>query len=179
MSKQRLTDYLHRWLARIENHRLFRPWRHHFARRSLWRFDRTSVSRAVAIGFFFGVMTPVAQLVFATVAAIVLRANLLVSAGSTLITNPVTFPLIYYGAFRIGVLITGPSREIVEDLEVSEEAASRALDVDDWFSTLSEWFSAVGYPLLVGLFTLAATLSVVGYLVVYATWTLFARPQRS
>ena len=82
-----LSGYLRRSLRWIENHRWFRPWRHHFARGALWSFDRSSVARAVAIGLFFGVMTPVAQIVFATFAAIAFRANLLISAGSTLVSN--------------------------------------------------------------------------------------------
>jgi uncharacterized protein len=174
----RFTEFLHKSLAWIENHRFSRPWRHHFARRTLWRFTRRTVARGVAVGLFFGVMTPVAQIVFATIAAIVVRANLVVAAGSTLITNPFTFPFIYYGAFRIGVFLTGPSRELAEDVVVSEEAASRALDVENWYTTLTNWMSAVGFPLLVGLFTLAVTLSLVGYLLTHAGWTLSARLRR-
>lgn len=172
---QRLATYLNASLAWVENHRLFRPWRHHFGKRSLWRFERAEVTRGVAIGLFFGVMTPVAQIVFATIAAIAVRANLLVAAASTLITNPVTFPFVYYGAFRIGVLVTGPSRELAEDVAESEEAASRALDVEDWFTTLADWTSSVGYPLLVGLFMLAVSLSLSGYLLTYAVWVIASR----
>jgi uncharacterized protein len=179
MPKEGLTNYLKRWLRSIEHHRWFGPWRHHFANRALWRFSRRSVSRGVAVGLFFGVMTPVAQIIFATVFAIVLRANLIVAAGCTLVTNPFTFPFIYYGAFRIGVFLLGPSREIVEDLSVSEEAASRALEVDSWFSTLTNWFSEVGYPLLVGVTTLALTLSLIGYLLVYGAWNLIQRRRRA
>ena len=171
----RLTAFLHGSLAWVENHRLFRPWRHHFAKRSLWRFGRKEVARGVAVGLFFGVMTPVAQILFATIAAIVARANLLVAAGSTLITNPFTFPFVYYGAFRIGMFLTGPSRELAEDVAVSEEAANRALDVENWFTTLSDWMAAVGYPLLVGVFTLAFTLSLSGYVLTHVAWAIAAR----
>ncbi|MBN1239748.1 MAG: DUF2062 domain-containing protein [Gammaproteobacteria bacterium] len=171
----RFTAFLRESLASLENHRLFRPWRHHLAKRSLWRFGRNEVARGAAVGLFFGVMTPVAQILFATIAAILLRANLLVAAGSTLITNPFTFPFVYYGAFRIGVFVTGPSRELAEDVAVSERAANRALDVDDWFTTLSEWMAAVGYPLLVGVFTLAVVLALAGYLLSHVAWAIAAR----
>lgn len=175
MAKRRLTDHLQQSLSWIESHRLFRPWRHHFAKRSLWRFNRQALARGVAIGFFFGVMTPVAQIVFATIAAIMLRANLLVAAGSTLISNPVTTPLILYGAFRIGVFVMGPSQEIVEDVLESEEAASRALDVDDWHTTLMDWMSSVGPPLILGLFLLAITLALAGYLLAHFGWGTISR----
>lgn len=178
---QRFIQWLHGLVASVGNNRLLKPWKHHLARRSLWRFTRRRVARGVAIGLFFGVMTPVAQILFATVAAIALRANLVVAAGSTLITNPFTFPLVYYAAFRIGSFLTGPSREIVEDVAVSEEAASRALEVEDWFTTLTDWLSAVGLPLLLGVFTLALTLSVAGYLTTHAVWAVSSklRGQRS
>lgn len=173
MPKDRLIAYLKSRLAGLERHSWLGPWRHHFSKRSLWSFNRRSVSRGVAIGLFFGVMTPVAQILFAAIVAIVLRANLLVAAGSTLVSNPFTFPFIYYGAFRIGVFLTGPSREIAEDLEISEEAAAQALDVESWFATLTTWFSEVGYPLLVGLLFTALTLSLIGYLTTYGVWRLF------
>lgn len=175
MPTQRLSRFLHRSIAWIENHRLARPWRHRFAEHSLWKFTRMSVSRGVAIGLFFGVMTPVAQIVFATIAAILIRANLIVAAASTMITNPFTMPFVYYAAFRIGVFITGPSRELMEDLEVSEEAARRALEVESWYETLASWFSSVGYPLLVGMFAMAVTLAVSGYVIAQASWALFGR----
>lgn len=169
-----LGAYLRRTLTTVTEHRLMRPWRHQLGHHALWRFNRRSVSRGVGIGLFFGVLTPVAQFVFAVLAAILLRANLLVAAGCTLVTNPVTFPFIYYGAFRIGAFLTGPSRDLVEDLEISEEAAQRALDFENWWATLSGWWGEVGYPLLVGLLVLAISLSVLGYLVTYASWTVTA-----
>lgn len=179
MPKERLINYLRRSLRWVEEHRLFRPWRHHFAKRALWSLDRRAIALGVATGLFFGVTTPVAQIVFATLAAILLRANLVVAAGSTLVTNPITFPFIYYGAFQIGSALTGSSREIVEDVEVSAEAATRALEVERWFSTLADWFSQIGYPLLVGLVSLALALSVLGYVLVYAVWGVIALLRRA
>lgn len=138
----------------------------------LWVLNRHSVARAVAIGFFFGILTPVAQIVFALVAAIILRANPVVTAASTLITNPFTFPVVYYTAYRIGSFITGRSPAAEADIEVSEEAAAHALDVVGWFPTLLDWFSTIGPPLAVGVATLALTASVIGYFVVHAVWSL-------
>jgi hypothetical protein len=171
--KYRFSQYL-RDLARVERYAILRPYRDRMKDRRQWVLDRHSVARGVAIGFFFGILTPVAQILFALVAAIVLRANPVVTAASTLITNPFTFPVIYYAAYRIGSFITGRSAATESDIEVSEEAAERALDVAGWFPTLIDWFSTIGPPLAVGVVTLALMASLIGYAVVHAVWSLVA-----
>src|SRR5690606_7851034 len=66
-------------------------------------------------------------------------------------------------------------QEIVEDVIESEEAASRALDVDDWYTTLMDWMSSVGPPLILGLFMLALTLALAGYLITHLGWGSISR----
>src|SRR5690606_6925327 len=68
----------------------------------LWHVNRNSVARGVAIGVFFGLMVPIAQIPAAAVAALILRANLWVSAIATLISNPFTYGPIYILAYRLG-----------------------------------------------------------------------------
>jgi uncharacterized protein (DUF2062 family) len=152
-------------------------------RRSLWRFNQRSVARGVAIGLFFGILTPVAQAVFAVIAAVTLRANLVVAVCSTLITNPFTFYLVYRSAYLIGAFLTGRTRDMhsadtdayVPDVEASAEAAERALDVGGWWSTLVDWVSTVGPPLIVGIIVLALCVSLVGFLFANVTWIIAAR----
>lgn len=168
MKPNRLHQHL-RELARVERYRVLRPFRHHFTQESLWTLSRTTVSRGVAVGFFFAILTPVAQFVFALIAALALRGHPIVAVASTLITNPFTLPLIYYYAYRIGTTLTGDSASGA-DIALSEEAASHALEVTGWIPTLTSWFEAVGWPLIVGVVTLALALSVTGYLLVHAFW---------
>lgn len=168
MRNSRLHKQLHE-LARVERYRLLRPVRHHFKRPSLWTLTRHTVSRGVAVGFFFAILTPVAQFVFALIASLALRAHPLVAVASTLITNPFTLPFIYYYAYRIGATLTGRAVSGA-DVRVSEEAATRALEVTGWVPTLMNWFQSVGWPLIVGVLSLALTLALAGYLVVQATW---------
>ena len=113
----------------------------------------------MAVGFFFGILTPVAQIIFALVAAIAVRANLLVAAASTMITNPFILPFVYYYAYRIGAVLTGRGGERAVDVELSEEAAGRALDVASWLPTLAEWASSVGLPLVIGVAVMSAGVS--------------------
>lgn len=84
-----------RWLS---------PWLGHPA---LWHWSRRSVALGGALGVFFGLLIPLAQIPAASAAAIVLRANLPIAAASTLVTNPVTFGPLYFAAYRLGHWLTG------------------------------------------------------------------------
>jgi uncharacterized protein (DUF2062 family) len=178
-----LLDHLHD-LVRIERYGFLKPWHHRAKDRALFAFTRTSVARGVAIGFFFGILTPVAQIVFSVLAAIAFRANVLVAGASTLITNPFVMPFVYYAAYRTGLVITGRGADRItraeeaaalNDVAESEEAASQALDVGDWFPTLLDWAVSVGPPLIIGVVTLAVALAAAGYAIVYVAWGLLAR----
>ena len=73
-----------RWLA---------PW---LGQRRLWRLSRHGVALGMAIGIFFGLLIPIAQIPASAAVAIVLRANLPAAKGSTRETNPLTVGPIYY-----------------------------------------------------------------------------------
>ena len=62
---------------------------------SLWHVNRRAVARGVAIGAFFGLMVPVAQIPAAAIASLLLRGNLWIAAVSTLVSNPFTYAPIY------------------------------------------------------------------------------------
>jgi hypothetical protein len=64
----------------------------------LWRFTRRSVALGVALGVFFGLLIPIAQIPLSAAAAIVLRANIPTAMASTLVSNPVTYAPLYYAA---------------------------------------------------------------------------------
>ncbi len=158
----------------MDNYRVLRPLHKRFSDAALWRLNRRSVSRGVALGFFFGIMTPVAQILFASIAAIALRANLPIAAVSTLISNPFTFPVIFIFAFRIGSSLTG-NADASGDVELTEEAAQFAYDVSGWFPTLWNWLSSVGPPLILGLFTIALCAAVTGFVIVNLGWRWISR----
>ena len=70
--------------------------------RHLLAVNRRAVARGVAIGVFFGFVIPLGQIPAAVLASPFVRANALVAALSTLVTNPLTLPAIYAGAFLLG-----------------------------------------------------------------------------
>ena len=92
----------------ILNSRWLKPVAHRFRHPSLWHLNRRSVPRAVAIGLFVGFLIPLGQFVAAALLALPLRANVPLSAAATLVTNPLTFPPIYFAAYKLGALISRP-----------------------------------------------------------------------
>jgi hypothetical protein len=148
---------------------------HRPGRRSWWSFDRTSVARGVAVGLFFGVLVPVGQIVFAIPLAVAVRANVLVAALSTLVTNPLTLPFVYLGAYRIGTLLTAADEELADDLEASELAIDQSLEVTNWPSALLDWASSIALPFMLGLTLLALLASAIGFILVQVLWPVLYR----
>jgi len=126
-----------RWLAWLG------PWLHD---PKLWHWSRRGVALGVALGVFFGLLVPIAQIPLTVAAAIVMRANVPVAAASTLITNPITFGPIYYGAYRLGAWVTGEDVPVDSDNNLS---AQKIGAVDDGAS-LWQRIVGLGKPLLVG-----------------------------
>lgn len=146
-----------RWLA---------PWLGH---PELWRWSRRSVALGVALGVFFGLLIPLAQIPVTVAVAIVLRANLPAAAASTLISNPVTFGPIYYGAYRLGSWVTG-------EVAPSPNAA-RAVSSDAEV-TLWQRIAGLGKPLIVGLSILAAIAGLATYFLIDLAWRLRIEQRR-
>ena len=90
----------------------------------LWHWSR----RGVAMGVCFGWIIPVAQIPASAAAAVVMRANIPAAIASTLVRNPVTFGPIYYGAYKLGVWITGAKKTanptaVLATVEVDADAS--------------------------------------------------------
>lgn len=147
----------------------FQPYLHHHY---LWQFNRRTVAGGVAVGLFFGILIPFAQIVLSALAAVVLRVNLPVAAVSTLVSNPFTFPALYYAAYQLGDLLTG-SRSIVPQVAIEsdiQKAVEVQQQVTGWFPHLVEWLQTVGLPLAVGLSVLAIGSAIAGYFAVDWIW---------
>jgi uncharacterized protein (DUF2062 family) len=145
------------WLGPL----LERPW--------LWRMNRRGVALGAALGVFFGLLIPIAQIAFAAAFAVVLRANLPVAAAATLVSNPLTYAPIYVAAYRVGASLLGePASEataaaIEEKVEIAEP-----LDRGWW-----QRFSGVAKPIALGAAVLAAAGAAIAYVLALLAWRMW------
>lgn len=168
----------------IQENRYLKPFSRYLHHHALWQFNRRSVAGGVAVGLFFGILMPVAQILFSAVGAIIFRVNLPVAAFATFVTNPFTFPPIYYAAYKLGAFLTGKYEteadaavaqvEEVVAAEVGEKVAAQQTDVVHWADLVVEWVQSVGGPLIVGLLVLAVASAAAGYFLVGGIWRVWA-----
>lgn len=135
------------WLRRLS------PW---LADPKLWHWSRRGVAAGVAIGLFFGLLIPVAQILIAACAAVALRANVPVAAAGTLITNPLTVPPIYYAAYQLGAWVTGTS--MPAGVSFADPAS------------LLENLGTIGLQLFTGLGVAACVAALASYLLISQAW---------
>lgn len=134
---------------------------------SLWHFSRRAVARGAAVGAFFGLLIPVAQIPVALLIGLVARANLWVAAATTLISNPFTYGPLYYFAYRLGSRFT----------EASDAVGGPGIGDDpghtlEWMLGLWTWFAEIGRPLALGLLIMAVVAAALGYWMVLLVWRL-------
>lgn len=171
-----------RWLPTREslhNNRWLRwmgPALHH---PRLWHMSRKGLALGMALGIFFGLLIPVAQIPFSAALAVALRANVPVAVASTLVTNPVTFGPVYYGAYHLG-------RWVLQEPPLSEAAAAKALEASraaepvdtGWREHLTHgwiYLTTVGKPLVVGLAIVATFCGIAIYFIASGVWILKTR----
>ena len=135
----------------------------------LWHLNKHSVAKAVAIGLFFGLLLPVAQILFAVVGAVALRGHVAICAACTLITNPFTFPPIYWLAYQIGSGILGQGLDHATADAVAQQRQALA-EQHGWLEGLMMTLQSAGAPLALGLAILAVAGAILGYLLVQLLW---------
>jgi len=136
-------------------------WLHPFlAHPRLWHWSRRGVSLGVAIGIFFGLLIPIAQIPFSAAAAILLRANVPAAAASTLVTNPVTFGPVYYAAYKLGVWLHGG------EAAAEPPGLGHAPREAGFLARIRH----LGLPLITGLAVMATLFGLLSYLLISAVW---------
>jgi uncharacterized protein len=150
----------------VRKNRFLRRLGPRLAHPELWHVSRRGIACGLAIGVFMGLLIPIAQIPFAAVAAVILRANLPIAVASTLVTNPFTFAPIYFLAYRIGSALVGN-----DDVIVTEESLETdAENVTGWFTFWVDKMAELGAPLAVGLLVLASTGAAIAYVGVMMFW---------
>jgi hypothetical protein len=86
----------------IQRSRVLRPVAHRLLAPALWRFNRRSVPRGVALGMGTGILLPFAHMPLAAALALPARANIPIAVMLTLVSNPLTFVEIVWLEHTIG-----------------------------------------------------------------------------
>lgn len=156
-----LRPLLRRWLPdpeKLRAHRGLRWMGPLLDRTFLWQANRHGIATGLAAGLFLGLLVPVGQVVFACVAALVLRANLPAAVFATFVSNPLTTPAILLAGYHLGLLVLGVplphANGVLTDLPLIER------------------LTAMGEPLLVGLSIMATSGAVLCYVAVVSVWRL-------
>jgi uncharacterized protein len=132
----------------------------------LWHFNRRGVAAGIALGIFFGLLIPIAQIPFAAGTAVLLRANVPVAIGSTLVTNPVTVAPVYIAAYYLGSAVLGVADAAEVPMPLQPE-----IDTDPrWWGTAGENVLGVGKPLVVGLAIVAVAGGILSYFAIMLFW---------
>lgn len=167
-------EFLKRWspnAEKIKQYRVLRIFGGLLRYDYLWRLQRSSAARGIAIGLFCCWMPVPFQMPMAAAGAILFRGYLPISMATVWLTNPVTMAPAMVIAYQIGQIILGGTTDT--------EAISSAIDALFAMEFTSEslsyvWSSIEGilWPLLFGCFLLGSASAGVGYFLVMETWRL-------
>ena len=134
-----------------------RPIAHRLTDPVIWQFNRHSVARGVALGLAVSFVLPIGQIILAALLASLVRGNVLVAAVATLPSNPLTFPAIYYAAYRLGAWL----------LDSGHEAPIRTAH-----ESMSALIAGASGPVLVGLIIFSIVSAVLGFVLVHGAWRI-------
>ncbi|MDE2434859.1 MAG: DUF2062 domain-containing protein [Sphingomonadales bacterium] len=172
--KGRVIDWLRaRFPTReeLEANRFIRPFAHRVLRSDLWRFNRRSVPRGIALGLFVGVLVPFAHSAVAALTAVFVRANVPVAIAATWSSNPATWVILFPLAYKIGKAVLHLD-QMTGVAPISETMQQTQTD------HLLERMTGAGLDTAFGLFVIATVLATLGYLVTGFGWRLWVARKR-
>ncbi len=165
-----MMDRLSTWAQRhmptreqLEKSRWIRPFAHRVLRAELWRFTRRSVPRGVALGLAVGIIVPFAQILFASLLALPVRANVPVAALTTFVTNPFTTPFLWLLAYKVGEWL------LRVDAMTAAQPVTRAIEQTD-FDRLLQWLTVAPLITAFGLLVIAVVSSALSYVLSGWAW---------
>ena len=129
----------------------------------LWRFTRRSVPRGVALGMLVGIIVPFAQILFAALLSLPVRANVPVAGLTTFVTNPFTTPLIWVVAYKVGSWL------LHVDAMTLMQPVARTMEQTQ-FDNMLTWLTGATLVTAFGLVVLAVVSAAVSYLATSLIW---------
>ena len=150
----------------IAANRWTRPFAKYLLRPDLWRLNRRSVPRAVAIGLLLGPIVPVAHTAVAAILAVPSRANIVIAVATTwLISNPATWiPLYSFSSWLGSRLLNSGSTRGLQALKLAWSQG--------WAETL-QCLSTEGKAIALGVLIVSVFLAAIGYLLSSLLWRLW------
>ncbi len=124
----------------------------------LWHLTRYSVAHAFSLGLFCAFIPVPFQMVIAAGAAILFRANLLLSVALVWITNPLTMPFLFGFSYYVGTLFF-PENTQEFQFELSWQ----------WLETS---LGAIWQPFLLGCFICGIVSAVIGHAAIRIFWRI-------
>jgi hypothetical protein len=125
---------------------------------NLWHLNRRTASGAFAIGLFFAWVPVPFQMLLAAGLAILVRVNLPLSVVLVWVSNPITMPPLFYGAYLLGASILGRTEQAFI-FELSWE----------W---LGSELSLIWEPFLLGCGIMGVLSSFIGYFGIRGLWRM-------
>ena len=123
---------------------------------NLWHLNRRSVATAFFVGLFCAFIPLPLQMLFAAGAAVVFHSNLPISVSLVWITNPITIPPFFYGAYRVGsAILNKPAIE---------------LQMDQSWQHIQQELVTVWQPLVLGSLVCGLLCGLLGYAVIHLLW---------
>lgn len=123
---------------------------------NLFHLNRHSVSVAVAAGLFIAFLPIPGHIPLAALCAFWLRCNLPLAVALVWVSNPLTFPVIIYSSYKLGLWF------------LNEPYVPFSFELSwDWFTGK---FLQVWEPLILGSVVFAVFFSCAGYLLVQGLW---------
>lgn len=123
----------------------------------LWRLNRHSVALACLTGLFVAFIPVPFQMLLAAVMAIGMHANLPISVALVWVTNPLTMPPLFYGAYKVGAWILGVPATMAADFHASAEWLLHSL-------------ATIWKPFLLGCLVSGLAVGIAGYIGSHLLW---------
>jgi uncharacterized protein (DUF2062 family) len=156
----------------MERSRWIRPFSNRVLRSELWRFTRRSVPRGVALGMLVGIIVPFAQILFASLLCLPVRANVPVAALTTFVTNPFTTPLIWILGYNVG------SWMLRVDAMTVVAPVNKAMEHSE-FGDMLQWLTGATLVTGFGLVVVAVVAAAVSYVIAGFTWRFVVAGRRA
>lgn len=138
----------------LAGHPMLRPLARHVLAPWLWHLQHESVARGLAIGLFWAFVMPLGQIPLAVAHCIWWRANIPVAVFATLVTNPLTLGFWLWAAYQVGTTFVD----------------APALVMPGRGTSLMQWITDVGAPVVLGMGLFAVAGSLAAYALSKLAW---------